>query len=147
MASSGTGFLYLVKVCLEEFGGYPWYEDALAMVKTENYPNGIPFRRDVEQRIVCLNLEDNSYLDIVQQVRNSSENPLIDQVQKRVSLISSIALYIQFLPAALSTLIMLNAADLIGRKKLFILPGWIPDLQSQLSSQLVHCWIPLVADL
>ena len=122
MASSGTGFLYPVKVCLEEFGGYPWYTDALAMVKTENYPDGIPFRRDVEQRIVCLNLEDNSYLDIVQQVRNSSQNPLIDEVQKRVSLISSTALFIQFLPAALSTIIMLNAADVIGRKKLFILP-------------------------
>ena len=122
MASSGTGFLYPVKVCLEEFGGYPWYKDALGLVKTADYPDGIPFRRDVEQRIVCLKQEDNSYLDIVQQVRNSSENPLIDQVQKRVSLISATALFIQFLPAAISTLIMLNAADVIGRKKLFILP-------------------------
>jgi len=122
MAASGTGFMYPVKVCLEDFGGYPWYKDALAMVQTEQYPEGIPFRRDVEQRIVCLKLEANNYLDIVQNFRNTSENPLIDEVQQRVSLISAIALFMQFLPASLSTLIMLNAADMIGRKKLFILP-------------------------
>jgi MFS family permease len=52
----------------------------------------------------------------------ASENPLLEDVQKRASIISAVALGLQILPAAISTLIMVNAADLIGRKKLFILP-------------------------
>jgi len=115
MASAGSGFLYPVKVCLEEFGDYVWYKEALESV-------GLQFRRNVEQRIVCLKLEDNAYLDIVQDIRKTNENPLIDDVQARVSVISAVALFMQFIPAAFATLIMLNAADKIGRKNLFILP-------------------------
>ena len=150
LASSGTGLLYPVKVCQEDFQDYLWYSDKLHIL-------GQTFRHGVEQRIVCLKLEDNEYLDVIREFFGpdcdsgrgvnvtitpdpnnpdftlpfcdifggnvtASENPLLDDVQKRVSDISSVALGIQFFPAAISTFFLVNAADLIGRKKLFIIP-------------------------
>ena len=48
-------------MCREEYAGYPWYSDILPQ-----------FRREVEQTIVCLQLEDNDFLRAVQQGTNNN---------------------------------------------------------------------------
>ena len=43
-------------------------------------------------------------------------------MQRRVSLIAAVELFIEFLPAALSTLVLVTAADRLGRKPLLTIP-------------------------
>ena len=60
LATSGTGLLYPVKICLQDFPDYAWYKDKLDIL-------GVKFRSRVEQRIVCLQLEDNKYLEVIRE--------------------------------------------------------------------------------
>jgi len=119
IAQSATGILYPVKVCLNDFN----YLDYNPYNWTGEYSADL-------HREICFHLEDNKVLDGLQNVSdnnpglaiNLDSNPLTDEVQSLASGISAAALGMQIVPAIVSTLILVNVADKIGRKPLFILP-------------------------
>jgi len=115
LASTASAILYPVKVCLNDYKNYFEYYPYSLM--------GLPYNKSLHKE-VCFHLEDNQLIQGIEASMNQSisSNQLLDDVQSRAAFISAMALCLQIVPAALATLIMMNIADIVGRKILFMIP-------------------------